>query len=44
MEATNSADICAEITDNTFGADVDFSNTTSGLFDVEQFGILGDLS
>jgi trimeric autotransporter adhesin len=44
IDAGNSSNLCAEITGNTFGADLNFSDQTSGNFDVEQFGnAMGDV-
>ena len=44
LDADGDADLCAEITGNTFGGDLVFDNLTSGMFDVEQFGnAMGDI-
>ena len=44
LDADGGANLCAEITGNTFGGDLVFDNQTSGMFDVEQFGdAMGDI-
>ena len=44
LDADGGANLCAEITGNTFGGDLVFDNLTSGNFDVERFGdAMGDL-
>jgi hypothetical protein len=44
IQASASSNLCAEITGNTFGADLEFRDNTSGNFNVEQFGnAMGDV-
>ena len=38
IDAAGTSDLCAEITGNTFGANLEFVESTTGSFRVEQFG------
>ena len=38
IDAAGTSDLCTEITGNTFGANLEFVESTTGSFRVEQFG------
>ncbi|MCA9781255.1 MAG: hypothetical protein KC800_31255, partial [Candidatus Eremiobacteraeota bacterium] len=44
IQASPGGNICAEISNNVFGANLNFNDQTAGQFDVEQFGnAMGDI-